>query len=78
MCVVGSELEKLLVKQPTLDQLFEWLDSVLETHVEKVPPNNRGELLKFSQQFLLLWNYFGSSVERELTLNQARSYSKSF
>jgi regulatory factor X 4 len=70
----ASELESLLLKQPTLDVLFEWLDSIIEKEVAKINRDNRSDLLKLSQQFLLVWNYFGSSVERDLTLDQAKSY----
>ena len=33
---VGSELEQLYVKQPSLEVYFEWLDSVIEKRVSQV------------------------------------------
>ena len=42
--LVCTEFEKLLLKQPTLDVLFEWIDSVVEQEVAKVGGAGVGQL----------------------------------
>lgn len=69
----SSELEQLFVKQSSLEVYFEWLDSLIERRVSE--PAEKGlSLVELSQEFLLTWNYFYTSVEKEMAAIKGTSF----
>ncbi|XP_069084453.1 transcription factor RFX4 isoform X2 [Pleurodeles waltl] len=69
-----QEFDHLLEEQSPIECYIEWLDSMVDRCVVKVPAKSHGSLKKVAQQFLLMWSCFGTRVIRDMTLHSAPSF----
>ncbi|XP_069484358.1 transcription factor RFX4 isoform X3 [Ambystoma mexicanum] len=69
-----QEFDHLLEEQSPIESYIEWLDSMVDRCVVKVPAKRHGSLKKVAQQFLLMWSCFGTRVIRDMTLHSAPSF----
>ncbi|XP_059170937.1 DNA-binding protein RFX6-like [Physella acuta] len=75
MTAIFEDLKNLLRKQSQVESYTEWVDGLVDKYVLQFEETLTSKLQHKAGRFLLQWTMFGALVMKELTLNNALSFS---